>query len=283
MANVTTTGNVKGTLIGKVIYAKMKERETNSGKPYEEFSVGMQLSNGSTVFVRNRVFEKSREIKFIADRIALLEDLVQNYKNESRYVRLRLKPDEKTGENKYAKFSTYMNEDGTINFTAEGYLDEIETQIEEDKVKLIFTNMQGESYTRDFSEHSNDLTIIGYVKDIKDKILTVVDGDGEYPVSWNITTTNELAKKMKIGQMYGFVVKFVKGEMIKAEEKAPIDEIFSLVSDFTVSSGGKVEFESDSLQLISGGIISSVKPIKFTTSGSSSVKGTATLTDEFPF
>lgn len=275
-------GNVKGTLVGKVIYGNVQQRTTKDGKEYEEFSIGLQLPNGSTVFVRNRVFEKSREVQSLKPRIELLEKMVEDYKNEDMYARLRLKPDENTGENKYGKFTTYVNKDGKVSFSAEGFLDYVEHEVVDDKVKLIFTNQKQDRYNVDFDTFSTDLTIIGYVKDVDGQNVHIVDSSSEYPSSWNIVATNEISKKLQIGQMYGFVVRFEKGEQIKTEEKKT-DDLFSFVEDFSVSTSK--EFASDSLKLISGGILSKVPKITFNDSpkSNSSNSSKVSLDDDFPF
>lgn len=283
---MSTLGNVKGTLIGRVVFGSVQQKRTKEDKPYEEFSIGLQLPNGSTVFVRNRIFEKSREVVSLKSRIEFLERIVENYKTEDIYARLRLKPDDKTGENKYAKFTTFINKDGKISFSGEGFLDEIETELKDDVVYLVFKNQKGDLYTTEFTKFNTDLTIIGYVKEVDDKLVTVVDSDNEYPAQWNITATQNIASQLKIGQMYGFIVKFVKGEKIE-NSVVENSDIFSFTEDFTVKTS-KSEFETDRLDLINGGICSHVAPISFSNlngrSSSSKINSKVTNDDdEFPF
>lgn len=283
---MSTLGNVKGTLIGRVVFGSVQQKRTKEDKPYEEFSIGLQLPNGSTVFVRNRIFEKSREVVSLKSRIEFLERIVENYKTEDIYARLRLKPDDKTGENKYAKFTTFINKDGKISFSGEGFLDEIETELKDDVVHLVFKNQKGDLYTTEFTKFNTDLTIIGYVKEVDDKLVTVVDSDSEYPAQWNITATQNIASQLKIGQMYGFIVKFVKGEKIE-NSVVENSDIFSFTEDFAVKTS-KSEFETDRLDLINGGICSQVAPISFSNlngrSSSSKINSKVTNDDdEFPF
>lgn len=283
-----TLGNVKGTLIGRVVFGGVQQKNTKEGKAYEEFNVGLQLPNGSTVFVRNRIFEKTREVNALRTRIEFLERIVEEYKNEDIYARLRLNPDSGTGENKYAKFSTFMNKEGKISFSAEGFLDEVECELKDDVPHLVFKNQKGDTYTTEFSKFNTDLTIVGYVKEVDEKLVTVVDSDNDYPVQWNVAATENIASQLKIGQMYGFVVKFTKGAKIEAAS-AENSDIFSFTQDFSVRTS-KSEFESDRLDLINGGICSKVAPISFSNIGRTSYS-TSTVSnnkvssddEEFPF
>lgn len=253
-------GNVEGAIIGKVVYGKMEQKETKTGKQYEEFSTGVQLPNGSTVFVRNRVWPTSRNNAFVAGKVATLETITEDYKDEDIYVSLRFKADKETGENKFATFNSYVSNDGKLKFSAEGFLDIVQFSEDEDEnVTLIFTKQDGSEFTRPFKDYNTDLTFAMYIEKVEDGIVYLVDGKENYPNKSAINVPENVAEQLVLGQMYAFKVKFVKGAKIETKEvKDEIDEIFSFGDDFSVDSlknSGRSEYESDKLNLVKGGII----------------------------
>lgn len=299
MANATKLGNVTGTILGKVVFGAVNQKETNAGKIYEEFNIGIQLPNGSTVFVRNRVWEATRANANMSKRVVFLEDVIDSYKSEDLYVSLRLKPDATTGENKFANFSTYINKEGKIGFTGEGFLDPVETEVGEDgEVRIVFTNAKGESYTRLFKDFDTDLTFQMYVGEINGTVVTLIDGKEQYGNKAHITVPGNVAEQLVLGQMYAFKTKFAKGAKIEASAPAEVDEIdsiFSFADDFKVESlkGGKgaTAYETDRLDLVKGGIIREHKiEIEESTSSDSAFSGSTrtpqsrvSVSDDLPF
>lgn len=286
MAN--KVGIVEGTIVGKVVSGSITQKTSNGGRDYEQSSIGIKMPNGCTVFVRNNL-NLEAESQYIVRESQKIMDIVNNYKDEDIYVQLRLKADKKTGENSFAKFSTYLRADNNnLGFSAEGFFDVLKhTTDEEGNVVLIMNGMKGE-YQKPLSSANTNMTISGYVEQVENNLITVVSSDKDYPMTWHITCPEEMDKKYNIlkqlvvGQMYAFECKFVKGEKIKEEEN--LDENpFDFSSDFTIESmSNKNRFDSDKLMMIKGGLIKGNK-IELKASNKKTKSSVVDSDEEFPF
>lgn len=282
-------GNVSGQLIGKVTYAKAVEKETKDGRKYEVWQLGVKLPSGCAVFISNNIWPATREK--VGQKVNELENIITRFteSKEDIYVRLGLRPDKTTGENKYGRFSTYIDRNDKLSLKGEGFVDLIEHKIiqdenGEDKVELIFMNSKNGEYTVDFNKSEHPLIIKGYVAEIsKDyTFIKVVDGKDLYPASWNLTVKEEIGKQLVIGQGYAFEVEFKKGEAIKQDETEQKNE-FDFSADFTIESLSgrkKTEYSSDKLNVVAGGLLKGCS-IKIENQGSTF--GSTDPDDELPF
>lgn len=254
-------GNVEGRLTGKVVYTKVQQdQETKNGKKFDSYQIGISLASGCTVFITNRVWEASRKNSNVLKRVEELENIIEQSQTEDVYVRLGLKPDKKTGENVFGKFTTYINKENNLVFNGEGYVSKIEHEIDDNnEVKLLFVDAKHNEYSVDFKKTDETLLIQGYVSKITDNTdIVVVDGKESYGASWNLTVSEEIGKQLVIGQAYAFKVKFERGEVIKDEQVKDDEDNFDFSADFSISSlttKNKAKFGSNKLRVVSGGIL----------------------------
>lgn len=259
MAENKMVGNVSGQIVGKVSYAKATPKQTKDGREYELWELGVKLPSGCTVFISNNIWPATREK--VGAKVAELENIMTRYEQkEDTYVRLGFRPDKTTGENKYGRFSTYINKSDKLSLKGEGFVDLIDyIAEEEDKIKLVYTNSKHEEYYVDFENSEQPLVIKGYVSEIsEDKtFITVVDGKEDYPATWHLTVKEDIGNQLVIGQGYAFKVIFEKGEAIKQDEVEQKDE-FDFSADFSIeslSNRRKTEYASDKLRVIAGGLL----------------------------
>lgn len=280
-------GNVKGNITGKVVYGTVVPKKTNNGKDYDLYQIGVKLPSGCTVFISNRVFETTRNLPATMNRVNELDEVITKFNaKEDIYISLNLKPDKETGENRYAKFSTYLNKEDKVSFSGEGFISIIDHVVEDDKVKLIFTNARHEEYTVDFEDSERPLTIQGYVSEVNKnfKDIVVVDGAEQYGQSWNLLVAEHIGKQLVVGQGYAFNVVFEKGEMIQHDNTEEKEAEFDFSGDFSIeslSNKKKTEFMSDKLKVTGGGLLKG-QSIKIKSAGNST-PAYGTGEDEFPF
>lgn len=254
-------GTVTGSIIGKAIYGKVQPKTSKAGKEYEEYKIGVKLPSGCTVFISNNIWEATRSNPKMTQRLSDLEDIMTKVaSNEDVYVRLSLKPDKTTGVNKFGRFRTFLNKENKLSLLGEGFVDIVDHILENDKVKLIFTNSKHEEYDVDFDKSEQPIIIKGYVSEINNDCtkIVVVDGEEQFPAQWNLTVPDHIGKQLVIGQGYAFKVIFVKGEMIKHEDTTSKEEEFDFSADFSIeslSNRKKTEFGSDELKVIAGGLL----------------------------
>lgn len=251
-------GNTNGTIAGKVVFGGVQQKETKTGKQYEELTVGIQLPSGVTVFIANRVFETVRSNPTMSKKIAFVEDVISSYKDTDHYVSLRIKPNA-DGENKFANFSSYVNKDGKLSFRAEGFPEPVETEIDADgNVHMVFTNAKQETFKRAFKDFNTGMIFEMYVEKIDGTMVTLTDGKENFANKVTINVKEDIANQLVLGQLYTFVCEFEKGKKAEAtsSETDAIESIFSFASDFKVESMRKgVSYASDKLTLVKGGII----------------------------
>jgi len=116
-----------GTLVGKVYYAGVSDvKESKGGKEYVDYSFGLKLSNGASVFATDRLWNPNNEDMSDFQRATIEEYdwIVENYKEEDVYVSKSVRPTKlkKTKEEVMAfdVLSSYVNKEGAVKHLLKG-------------------------------------------------------------------------------------------------------------------------------------------------------------------
>lgn len=212
-------GMQKGTILGKVNYAGVSGvQETKNGKQYVDYSFGIKLENGVSIFNKARLWNPEEPSVFTQGLIEKYDEIVENYKTEDIYIRKSVRPtkNKQTKEEKmsFDVFRSYVKKDGNIGFSTEGNLEVVESHTnEKEEVILTLPGMNG-NYEVNLSDVKTKITaeMIIKEKDVANRRLTLVDSSDEFP----LTVIGDLVEgmdmeKAKIGQGYKFEFTFEKG------------------------------------------------------------------------